>query len=608
MLYAVIKISARFSIIRRPTMKPISALSFGITLSILTSLGQVANFDCSERAAAHARTKQIAQPTVQDDAGCPGCITSATTLFAQGHNKEAAELLRSWIVKCPNNLQLHLLFNTILMRLPDSKEEALTVARKATQIAPDSMLAHFQTAITLLMMNNSKGAQVEFEQVVALDPANHEAWLSLSDLYATLNEPEKAKEATRKATALNPSAQTARLRTIISLNSSGNQNGVAAQFKQFLGDSDMSAENFIALGDEALNMGYFEQANQCFNRVLESYPRSSNARFKSALSSYYAGDIQGALDAIKADKSIDLLKSDMAAQAHALNGLCLLQLGEQEKGQQEIAAAAEKKPGDLSILARGLLAYKNGDYKQALSQFNSALSKNKNLHEARILSGQTMLKSGETLDALSQAIELRKTAGLLARAIALELSSRLKQEDLEAKNIGSLKSEASRMLATMPEDALHKAGKGALNLALARAALAEKNSDEAQTKVAQAEACGVTDEEIALLKARIAAFAGDDRKQTEELDKALVQAPGDIEALSLLGMIYSKNNDVRGEALLLKAAGQGEPGPQAIFELAKVMEKKGNIEEAVKLFKRSLENGLRGPDKMVAQDAVSKRK
>lgn len=580
----------------------------GLSLLISISLPLVS---CSPSSTALARSKQpVAAPVAQpDDAGCPACLTGAAALFAQGRNKEAAEALRAFIDKCPNNLQMHLLFNTILMRLPDSKAEALTIARKAVQIAPDSMLAHFQTAITLLTMGNTKGSQEEFEQVIALDPGNHEAWLSLSDLYATLNEPEKAKEATRKATALNPSAQTARLRTISSLNSAGNQAGVEAQFRQYLADSDMSSENFIALGDEALNLGYFAQAGACFNRVLDSYPRSGNARFKAALSQYFAGDSEGALQTIKgSDKTPDLLKSDMAQQTHALMALCLLASGDGESAQKELAAASEKKATDLTLMMQGITAYKNGNYKEALSFYSSALSKNKYLHEARLLSAQTMFKSGEVMDALSQASELRKISGVAPRALALELSCRLKQDDLDQRNIAALEKEASRTLAALPDGSLHKQDKIALCLALVRAALYDKNASEAQAKLNMAADLNSDIGETSLLKARIAAAAGDDKTQTEELQMALAYAPGDIEVLSQLGIIYCKKNDNRAEDLLTRAATVGEPDAQALFALAKLHEKKGNIEEAVKLSKRSLENGLRGPEREAAQELLNKNK
>lgn len=49
--------------------------------------------------------------------------SKASGLFARGNTLEAANCLREWLPKCPNNLQMHLLLNTILTRLPDKKKK-----------------------------------------------------------------------------------------------------------------------------------------------------------------------------------------------------------------------------------------------------------------------------------------------------------------------------------------------------------------------------------------------------------------------------------------------------------------------------------------------------
>jgi tetratricopeptide (TPR) repeat protein len=224
---------------------------------------------------------------VPDDAGCPGCLSKASGLFARGNTLEAANYLRQWLPKCPNNLQIHLLLNTILTRLPDTKEEALAVARAATAMAPDSMLAHLQAGMTLLTMGQQNAAAEEFEAVVALDPANHDAWLALSELYGSLNEQDKAKNAAAKAATLSPSARYARTRTISSMNSAGNINGVRNQFKQFLGGSEIPVEGLLGLGEEALNMGYYDEANACFSRVLEQLPAVKGRGIQTMLESIF---------------------------------------------------------------------------------------------------------------------------------------------------------------------------------------------------------------------------------------------------------------------------------------------------------------------------------
>lgn len=564
-----------------------------------------APWQADNHGAAIARGKTATGATAAkkaDDAGCPGCLSKASGLFARGNTLEAANYLREWLPKCPNNLQLHLLLNTILTRLPDTKEEALAVAKAATAIAPDSMLAHLQAGMTLLTMADQSAAAEEFETVVALDPGNHDAWLALSELYGSLNEQDKAKTAAAKAATLSPSARYARTRIISSMNAAGNINGVRQQFKQFLAGSEIPTEGLLSLGEEALNMGYYDEANGCFSRVLEQYPQSKVAQFKQQLSLYLAGDAQAALAGLKANKKNN---AQLNSQALALEALCCLSTGDLTGASTIVAKLSALNSSEpLSNFAEGYLAYKEGHYKKALSSLNSAANKDKSLFPAQLIAAKINLKQGEVIEATSQAHELRKISGLMPQALALELSCRLRQDDLDKSNLAALKTDALRLCQNLSDN--NQCNKAALYLALGRLALAEGNLGDAKSCFAKAEN-NSPDEELELALAALAAKEGNISGEQEALEKALELAPGDIEALSKLGIILAKAGQTKAEELLTKALSEGDPSAQAAFALANIKLKNGNLEEAQKLFKRSLENGLTGPDKQLAKDTLNKK-
>jgi len=560
--------------------------------------------DNNGAAMARGKSSASSSPSTRkpDDAGCPGCLSKASGLFARGNTLEAANCLREWLPKCPNNLQMHLLLNTILTRLPDTKEEALAVARAATAIAPDSMLAHLQAGMTLLTMGEQSAAAQEFEAVVALDPANHDAWLALSELYGSLNEQDKAKAAAAKASTLSPSARYARTRTIISMNSAGNINGVRNQFKQFLGGSEIPTEGLLGLGEEALNMGYYDEANACFGRVLEQYPQSKAAAFKQCLSQYLAGNTQAALSALKPSKKNSAQSNP---QALALEALCYLSSGDLTAARETIAKLNSLNATDpLSTFANGYLAYRDGDYKKALSALNSAADKDKSLFPAQLIAAKINLKQGDVIEATSQANELRKISGLMPQALALELTCRLKQDDLDKSNLAALKTDAMRLNQSLSDS--EQASKDALYLALGRLALSEGSLGDAKSYFAKVQNAD-HNEEAELALAALAQKEGNSSAEQEALEKALALAPGDIEALSKLGIILAKAGQAKAEELLTKALSEGDTSPQAAFALANIKLKNGNIQEAQTLFKRSLDNGLTGPDKQVAKDTLNKK-
>jgi len=550
-----------------------------------------------------ARSKTVSgsnapSPRKPDDAGCPGCLSKASGLFARGNTLEAANYLREWLPKCPSNLQIHLLLNTILTRLPDTKDEALAVARAATAIAPDSMLAHLQAAMTLLTMGEKSEAVKEFEAVVALDPGSHDAWLALSELYGALNEQEKAQNAAAKAATLSPSARYSRTRTISSMNGAGNINGVRNQFKQFLSGSEIPVEGLLGLGEEALNMGYYDEANNCFSRVLEQYPQSKTALFKQNLSLFLAGNASATLAGLKnSHKGTQNSQSELA-----LETLCYLSLGDLSKAR-DTSTKLSNANEPLTSFATGYLAYKDGDYKKARSALNTAAEKDKSLFPAQLIAAKINLKQGDTIEAVSQARDLRKVSGLIPQAVALELTARLKQDDLDKNNLATLKAEAQRLCQSASEK--EQQSRTALCVALSRTALNEGNLADAKNYLAKAQATG-HDEEIDLTAAAISEKESNAALQEEALEKALSQAPGDIEALSKLGIILAKAGQARGEELLTKAISEGDTNPHAAFALANCKLKSGNIEEANKLFKQSLDSGLSGPDKQIAKDKLSK--
>lgn len=565
-----------------------------------TSLALAWQFD--NHALARSKTTSgtsAPSPRKPDDVGCPGCLSKASGLFARGNTLEAANLLREWLPKCPSNLQIHLLLNTILTRLPDTKDEALAVARAATAIAPDSMLAHLQAAMTLLTMGEKSEAVKEFEAVVALEPGSHDGWLALSELYGALNEQEKAQNAATKAATLSPSARYSHTRTISSMNGAGNINGVRNQFKQFLAGSEIPVEGLLGLGEEALNIGYYDEANSCFSRVLEQYPQSKVALFKQNLSLFLAGNATAALAGLKSSHKAAPQNSQSEL---ALEGLCYLSSGDLSKARATITRLSNSSE-PLTSFATGYLAYKDGDYKKAQSALNSAAEKDKSLFPALLIAAKINLKQGDTIEAASQAHDLRKVSGLIPQAVALELTARLRQDDLDKNNLAALKAEAQRLCQSTSEK--EQQSRTALFVALSRTALNEGNLADAKNCLAKAQAAG-RDEEIDLTAAAISEKESNTVLQQEALEKALTQAPGDIEALSKLGIILTKEGQARGEELLTKALNEGDTNPHAAFALANCKLKSGNIEEANKLFKQSLDNGLSGPDKQIAKDKISK--
>jgi tetratricopeptide (TPR) repeat protein len=549
-----------------------------------------------------------------DEPGCPGCLTSAAGLFARGNTLQAADLLRSWKEKCPSNVQLRLLLNTILMRLPNTASEALQVAQEACELAPDSTLAHFQCAMTLLTMGRAPEAAAKFEQVVALDPANYEAWLSLSEIYGGAADSDKARLAQAKAASLSPSTRSARTRTITSLHRAGNSKGVQAEVKRLFGES-LEPEFFLGLSDELMNIGYFQEAGQCLERYLDqsksqqqgSCSAAPGILLNLALCHYLDGNYGQAskvLAPLQKDRPSKgkSASSSAGSEGQALAALLAMQAGDLSGAEKAIEP---NSPDKLMQLAAGELAMRQGNYKAAREHFNNS-NQEKRLAVSRLRLAEIALKSGDTMDAISSATDLSKINGLRVEALSLAIKGRLRQDELDKDSLQSLVTEITRLTASDGE----QSGRAGLAYAHSALALAAMTNDigRAKQEIDRALAINPNNYEVQLANARINEKLGRPAEAKAALEKALNLAPGDIEGLSQLGLLLSQDNDERAESLLTRACQEGEPGARYTFALARLLEKKGKPAEAAKLFERSLEGGLSGPDMLMARDSLKKCK
>ena len=131
----------------------------------------------------------------------------------------------------------------------------------------------------------------------------------------------------------------------------------------------------------------------------------------------------------------------------------------------------------------------------------------------------------------------------MPQALALELTCRLKQDDLDKSNLAALKTDALRLSQSLSDN--EQASKDALYLAIGRLALSEGSLGDAKSYFAKVQNAD-HNEEVELALAALAEKEGNSSAEQEALEKALAIAPGDIEALSKLGIILAKAGQPKG--------------------------------------------------------------
>jgi tetratricopeptide (TPR) repeat protein len=85
-------------------------------------------------------------------------------------------------------------------------EPAADAAKKALELTPNLPLAHFMLGEFYLFKSETAGAQREFEQERAINPANFAVYDRLGDVYTRAGEYQQAQEALAKAISLETSS------------------------------------------------------------------------------------------------------------------------------------------------------------------------------------------------------------------------------------------------------------------------------------------------------------------------------------------------------------------------------------------------------------------
>jgi tetratricopeptide (TPR) repeat protein len=524
-----------------------------------------------------------------EDPGCRACLQSASGFFARGDNEGAAKLLTQWQAKCPNNLQLCLMLNTVLMRMPDGKKRALAAADQACTIAPTSMLAHFQKAMTLMQLQEGPAAAQEFQRVVQLDPTSYESWLALSELLGAQGKSAAAKDAESHAAQLSPSARRSTLTSLASKNRAGNIQGLKQEVMTIVDDPNTAPETLLIVGEEVFKLGYFEEAAAALGQARSKYPEAPQVKTLLPCALFECGKISDSFKSNAGDKG-----TTGGTIQQAISGMDALASGDYDAGKNliEKASSAGENQG-IIYLAQGCLAMHDGRYKEAIESFSDALKKDANLTVAKVYIAQNNLALGDWKEAISQARESQqKASGLKVRADAIELVARLRDGEDNGTNIAALKSE---LIAFAPR--LSVKDQSISDTALGELAIKNKTSGRAKEYFNSALAHMAASVSAVVGLAQVALLEGDAKSALDQANHALALAPGNIDGLSFKAVAQLENGDMAGAAAALaKAVAEGELPPATYLLLGQTYQKAGQKKEAEHYLKQAMQAGLSSTD------------
>ncbi len=136
----------------------------------------------------------------------------AGLLLTVGCVDEAGVDIKKALNLDPSNSQAFAL-QSIIAVVQNKKDQALDLASKAVELAPESPAARVALSYAQQADFNLQGALANLKEAVELGPKNALAWSRLSELWLSFGDLDKALEAAKEAVVLNPNI--ARTQTVL---------------------------------------------------------------------------------------------------------------------------------------------------------------------------------------------------------------------------------------------------------------------------------------------------------------------------------------------------------------------------------------------------------
>ncbi len=275
----------------------------------------------------------------------------------RGDYMRALELFRKVAALDPTAPQPHVAMAELYYQL-QKYAEARREAELALELDPKEIGAHRllgrllrEEALAERNREKARRAVEAFRRVVAEDDLDVEAWQSLAQLYAFLEDTEGLKEALERWTGNDPTADEAFYRLALIYFDRRQYRQAAENAARALMNQPES-EYAILLAKSLLYQGHTTEALQTYREALERDPSNSELRINYAEALIFSG---------KYDEAIEILQRILTEQPRNLEALRLTAQAHRRAGRraeaiETLRGALRQSPPDEGLNVRFVLA------------------------------------------------------------------------------------------------------------------------------------------------------------------------------------------------------------------------------------------------------------
>lgn len=318
---------------------------------------------------------------------------------------------------------------------------AIVLFRNALEKDQNHLNARYQLACAYLSVGKYEQAEKEFQKVKRLNPAQPDMQLELAKLYNGQRKPDLAISQAEEYLASKPDSTDA-IESIGIAYGIKNMPQVAETF--FLRALQKNPEKLstkLELAALRVRQGRAEQARVLLEDIIKNNPRNSRANYLLADTEIALGRKERALELYKKQEEInpadpvapykagllhfelehfviaetiagELIKKFPAnAEGYRLKGIVSYRKKDLTEAIVTLQNANKIQPTVVGYYYLGLSLYDKGDLESALSQFRQIIDRAPSFHQARLLTGMTLLQQKRVDDAISELTKLLETDG-----------------------------------------------------------------------------------------------------------------------------------------------------------------------------------------------------
>jgi cellulose synthase operon protein C len=489
-------------------------------------------------------------------------IKAGSLLLLAGQLQDAKTRASKAIELDGSNALAQILLGNTMAGLKDFSG-AIDQYQEALTLNPKDDVAYRNIATVQAATGHNAEAEVAFRKAVDVAPKSAQARMALANFLWATSRVADAEQVFKDALALDPTNETAN-RALGSFYIGSNRVAEAEPYFKAIADRDKTAKSAVGLADYYIAAKKYEEARSLLRdaakdktqyapatlrlaaidsalgqrseahiklrQVLELHPKEMTARFFEARLLLADGKPAEAL-AIASSIAKDDPGSTVAAESQLMVGLLQSQLDRPEDAIKAFEDALRRRPGQPAAqLALARLQMAKGAFDKAEQYAKDALSGDPKNPIARAELVRIYLAKGDANKAKEDLAGLRKEFPNAVAVLLLTASQQLLE-----RQVPQARATYERALQGDP-------GNVEAMTALVGLDLATNRQAEAIKRVETALKDPTPPSGVYVLAARVYSATGDAKKTEAMLLKAIEREPQRMQAYSLLGTLYARQN------------------------------------------------------------------